>query len=160
MDNDLFLRKHTEKLVNLLNSLISYCGSMEDDDYKRRAAMYSKMLNALNTGSFDCEGEDGYGQSPANVEKQKDIQFPALDKIKRECYFRGKNICFTGFGTSEKRVLADICECLDISMKSSISGVLEYLVCGANPGPSKIKKCQTLNIPIREIETFLKEISE
>ncbi|OGV56918.1 MAG: hypothetical protein A2X49_02115 [Lentisphaerae bacterium GWF2_52_8] len=72
--------------------------------------------------------------------------------------FKGTNVCFTGFAESDKLRIKELAKDLGMNVKSSISGILQLLVCGPSPGSSKIQQARDRNIKIISYDDFLKEL--
>ena len=63
-------------------------------------------------------------------------------------------ICFTGFSVSEKKELTIFAEQNNFYIAKSITVNLNFLCCGKNAGPSKIKKADEQNVIILNKEEF------
>ena len=83
------------------------------------------------------------------------IQLPPLDRINPDHCFLGKGLCFTGFSDADKKKIAQFSENAGFKLKNSVSGRVNFLVCGPNAGPSKIAKCKELGIPVIDFEEFV-----
>lgn len=71
-------------------------------------------------------------------------------------------ICFTGFSPTEKSNLTKIAEENNFHIAKSITVNLNFLCCGENAGPAKIKKADEQNVVLLNVEDFknLIEIGE
>lgn len=87
------------------------------------------------------------------------IRFPALSEINSDCRFLGKCVLFTGFYPEEKEQIAPIVDFLRINQSSVVCRKLDFLVCGSNPGPSKIKKAEEMGKTIIQAADFIQEIT-
>lgn len=63
-------------------------------------------------------------------------------------------ICFTGFSPSEKNNLTKIAEENNLHIAKSITVNLNFLCCGDNAGPTKIKKAEEQNVILLNVEEF------
>lgn len=86
------------------------------------------------------------------------VQFPSLKSISLENPYTRKTVLFTGFYPEEKAQLHSIVELLNIQQKTDVSRKLDYLICGTNAGPSKIRKCEAWNIPVIQVKEFIQAI--
>ncbi len=86
--------------------------------------------------------------------------FPNGDNINTSCRFCGKNVLFTGFWPEEKAQIAVVCEILNLQQRASVCQKLDFLICGSNAGPSKMKKADQMNIPIIGAADFISEITK
>lgn len=64
-------------------------------------------------------------------------------------------ICFTGFGLSERISLERVAKAAGLEVKESVTTTLKYLCAGPNAGPSKLEKARSRHIPILSAEDFL-----
>lgn len=64
-------------------------------------------------------------------------------------------ICFTGFAKQRKAELKALASAADLWVTEEVRLHLEYLVCGANAGPSKMAKAQKLGAAIWSEAEFL-----
>lgn len=86
------------------------------------------------------------------------IEFPAPLYVKQENRYTGKTIVFTGFYPEEKVQLFPIIELLKINQRTSVVKKMDFLICGTNAGPAKVKKCMEFGIPIVQAKDFIEEI--
>ena len=86
--------------------------------------------------------------------------FPNADQLNLSCRFYGKNVLFTGFWPEEKAQIAIITPLLNLSIAPGMSSKVEFLICGSNAGPAKVKKAGLLNIPIIQAADFIREITK
>ncbi|MBW4362835.1 BRCT domain-containing protein [Flavobacterium taihuense] len=63
-------------------------------------------------------------------------------------------ICFTGFSPTEKSVLTKLAEENNFHIAKSITVNLNFLCCGENAGPSKMKKAEEQNVISLSAEEF------
>lgn len=87
------------------------------------------------------------------------IEFPNIETVQTDCRFFGKCVLFTGFSQDEKDQLARIADFLQIDQPSAVCQKLDFLICGSNAGPSKIKKAEAMRKPIIQVEDFFREIT-
>jgi len=87
------------------------------------------------------------------------IQFPPLSEINRENRFFGKCVLFTGFCAEEKEQLAPIVDFLQMRQAVGVCQKLDFLICGGNAGPSKIKKAEEMGKSIIQAADFIREIA-
>ena len=52
-------------------------------------------------------------------------------------------VCFTGFGATDKNILGDLADSKDLNVVAFITAKLDYLVCGENAGEKKIEKAES-----------------
>lgn len=69
-------------------------------------------------------------------------------------------ICFTGFGKSEREELEEIARRNNLKVVQSVTKNLSFLCCGSNAGEEKIKKAGTQNVAILDKKKFLCRYSE
>lgn len=67
----------------------------------------------------------------------------------------GKIVCFTGFIHENKNLLLEMAKENNVSTRTSVSKKLDYLICGKNPGPSKLQKAKELDIKVIDIEELI-----
>ena len=63
-------------------------------------------------------------------------------------------ICFTGFRPAEREKLWVIAEGAGMKIVKSVTKKLSFLCTGENPGPSKLEKAKTQEVPILSEEQF------
>jgi BRCT domain type II-containing protein len=63
-------------------------------------------------------------------------------------------ICFTGFSPTEKNTLTKIATINNFHIAKSITVNLNFLCCGENAGPSKMKKAEEQNVILLNSEEF------
>ena len=102
--------------------------------------------------------ESGVQYTPRETKPM--FEFPGIDNVKEDCRFFGKCVLFTGFYPEEKVQLARIIEFLRIDQPSNVCKKLDFLICGSNAGPSKIKKAEEMGKPIIQAADFIQEISK
>ncbi|EMD6530434.1 BRCT domain-containing protein [Citrobacter freundii] len=66
-----------------------------------------------------------------------------------------RTICFTGFGKKDKNELIEIAKARGYVVRSDVTKDLNYLCCGENAGPSKIKKASQQGSEVLSTEQFL-----
>ena len=86
--------------------------------------------------------------------------FPNADQLNLSCRFYGKNVLFTGFWPEEKAQIAIITPLLNLSIAPGVSSKVDFLICGSNAGPAKVKKAGLLNVPIIQAADFIREITK
>lgn len=64
-------------------------------------------------------------------------------------------VCFTGFGTSEKEMLIKSAEDVHLTVVTSVTKKLQMLIAGDNAGPSKLEAAKKQNVRILNKEQFL-----
>jgi NAD-dependent DNA ligase len=67
-------------------------------------------------------------------------------------------VCFTGFGYSEKKKLNDIASSRHFRVVSSVTRDLDFLCCGENAGPKKIERAEAQGVQILSKEQFVRLI--
>ncbi len=65
-----------------------------------------------------------------------------------------EQICFTGFGASERAALIAAAQAAGFEVKDSVTMTLKYLCVGPNAGPSKTEKARRSDIAILSVEEF------
>lgn len=160
-------------LIGLPINLISLGTHWSQDKWKNIMDSYPERIEGIN-------GSPGYSYP----EETKEIFFSWLPtywdyvrkkhssnlatvnerelppNITREnCVFTGKRICFTGFKATETELLRHLAEQLKCEIKSDVSSSIDYLVCGAKPGSSKIDKAIVLMKCIVPLDAFIRNIS-
>ena len=63
-------------------------------------------------------------------------------------------ICFTGFSPTEKSALSKLAEENNFHIAKSITVNLNFLCCGENAGPSKMKKAEEQNVILLNADEF------
>ena len=63
-------------------------------------------------------------------------------------------ICFSGFGASERAALALEAAANGLDVKESVTTTLGYLCAGSNAGPAKLEKARRLNVAVLSVEDF------
>lgn len=87
------------------------------------------------------------------------FEFPGIDNVKEDCRFFGKCVLFTGFYPEEKAQIAPIVDFLRINQPSGVCQKLDFLICGSNAGPAKIKKAEEMGKTIILAADFIQEIT-
>ena len=87
------------------------------------------------------------------------FNFPNADRLDLSCRFYGKTVLFTGFWPEEKAQISVVCEVLNLTQAASVCKKLDFLICGSNAGPAKMRKADQLNIPIVQATDFIREIT-
>lgn len=159
---DFELLERAEKSLYVLdpeNSLI------QDSDAIQKWKRFEAIMNSVpkDTGTMKSAFNDILqGAQVEYSAKNKPIsflKFPMPENIDLNCRFAEKNIVFTGFWPEEKAQLFPIVELLQIKQPSGVCKKLDFLVCGSNAGPSKIKKAKQMEIPIIQAADFIIEIT-
>ena len=88
------------------------------------------------------------------------FSFPNANQLNLSCRFFGKKVLFTGFYLEEKAQIAIITELLNLTIASCVSSKLDFLICGSNAGPAKVRKARELNVPIIQAANFICEITK
>lgn len=78
-----------------------------------------------------------------------DIVYELKPKTERKV-----EICFTGFSPTEKSLLTKFAEENNFHIAKSITVNLNFLCCGENAGPSKIKKAEEQKVILLNAEEF------
>jgi NAD-dependent DNA ligase len=68
---------------------------------------------------------------------------------------KGAQICFTGFGVSEKEKLSEQAASAGLCVVGSVTNGLAFLCIGNNPGGSKLQKAQKQNVQFLNLHQFL-----
>lgn len=79
----------------------------------------------------------------------------ALDAEEKKPEDKRPEICFTGFGKSEKEELRNIAENHNYKIKDGVTKDLKILVYGDNAGPGKIKKAELQGCKIFNKQEFI-----
>jgi len=69
-------------------------------------------------------------------------------------------ICFTGFGVSERAELEKLANIQGMTVRSSVTTSLKFLCIGENAGPSKVKRAQSQCVTFLNREQFMELISD
>jgi NAD-dependent DNA ligase len=64
-------------------------------------------------------------------------------------------VCFTGFGTSEKEELTDLAHDNRFKVVASVTQKLDFLVGGENAGPKKIEKAESQGVQFLSGDQFV-----
>lgn len=67
-------------------------------------------------------------------------------------------VCFTGFGTSEKQELIDLANANNFKVVSSVTQKLDFLCGGENAGPKKIEKAEAQGVQFLNKGQFIQLI--
>lgn len=67
-------------------------------------------------------------------------------------------ICFTGFGSTQKQELANFAEANNLNVVSSVTVKLDFLCGGENAGPKKIEKAESQGVQFLNANQFVKLI--
>jgi NAD-dependent DNA ligase len=94
------------------------------------------------------------------TDKQKLTPPLPEDAANTDNCFCNTKICFTGFDAAEKIKIEKICKTLNITKISDVSKSMDYLICGATAGASKIRKAIANKNCIVPVEYFIEIISE
>lgn len=65
-------------------------------------------------------------------------------------------VCFTGFGTSDKEYLSNLAHDNRFKVVASVTKKLDYLVGGANAGPKKIEKAEAQGVQCLNQQEFMR----
>lgn len=63
-------------------------------------------------------------------------------------------VCFTGFGASEKLRLSQLAETANLKVAKSVTKGLSLLVCGPNAGPAKLEQAGAQGVVLLESAEF------
>lgn len=132
-----------------------------------RNAGFEDLILADEIGERIAQSVLEYFANPAHIleiEKLKEaglqFQIVEVEQVLASSKLVGKTFIISGvFENYSREELKDIIESNGGKILSSISAKLNYLVAGANMGPSKLEKANKLNIPIisdEELFAFLK----
>lgn len=69
-------------------------------------------------------------------------------------------ICFTGFGVSERTELEKLASIQGMTVRTSVTTSLKFLCIGENAGPSKVKRAQSRGVTFLNREQFMELISD
>ena len=69
-------------------------------------------------------------------------------------------ICFTGFGVSERTQLEKLANIQGMAVRTSVTTSLKFLCVGENAGPSKVKRAQSQGVTLLNREQFMELISD
>ena len=69
-------------------------------------------------------------------------------------------ICFTGFGVSERTQLENLASIQGMAVRTSVTTSLKFLCVGENAGPSKVKRAQSQGVTFLNREQFMELISD
>ena len=69
------------------------------------------------------------------------------------------DICFTGFGASERTKLEELASRHGMTVRTSVTASLEFLCVGDNAGPAKVKRAQGQGATFLSREQFIELIS-
>jgi len=72
----------------------------------------------------------------------------------RDSQARTVEVCFTGFNASEKADLIQAAESAMFRVRSGVTKGLQFLCCGANAGPSKVRKAREQGVIVLTAEEF------
>lgn len=102
--------------------------------------------------SVDSKKTKPFAKEKYRPEDQK--QRTDIDTIPNN-KFKGKAVCLTGFTETESQEYGHTLHLLGATLKKSVSGKTDVLICGPKPGPSKIAQAKELNIEIINEEELL-----
>lgn len=63
-------------------------------------------------------------------------------------------VCFTGFGVSEKAELCETAKRANLKVVKSVTKSLSLLVCGANAGPMKLERAGAQGVVLLDADEF------
>ena len=69
-------------------------------------------------------------------------------------------ICFTGFGASERTELEKLANIQGMTVRTSVTTSLKFLCAGENAGPSKVKRALSQGVTFLNREQFMELISD
>jgi DNA ligase (NAD+) len=64
------------------------------------------------------------------------------------------SVCFTGFSENKKKELENTAREHGVDAKSSVVNNLTFLVAGEKPGPAKLNKARSMQIPVIDLDGF------
>lgn len=143
------------KKYQYLSSHLSYVKKIVFNDLLEVYKQASKTPRKKNTNSdIDFEDLMAFKTKKITIAKN-DLNLEDVQDKEHKLY--NKSIVLTG--DFEKFSVRDnfipLVNKLGCQIKSGVTSKVDFLVCGSNPGPSKVKKAQELNIPtINENEFY------
>lgn len=156
--------------------------SAKIDELHTRLAELGRELSCLDESLFQANKELALVKCTQDKESTKDAQFlieecppeetlatsgtqcaPAsyaarhAQAVKKRWHHRRKmGICFTGFSNSDKtRLIAEAEASGLFFVRSSVTVNLDFLCCGASPGPAKIEKAKNQRVHLLSEDQFL-----
>ncbi|EEX92050.1 hypothetical protein VIOR3934_01415 [Vibrio orientalis CIP 102891 = ATCC 33934] len=63
-------------------------------------------------------------------------------------------VCFTGFGTTEKNELTEMASANNFNVVKSVTKKLDFLVGGVNAGPKKLEKAEMQGVQVLTADQF------
>lgn len=63
-------------------------------------------------------------------------------------------VCFTGFGLTEKKQLMSLAEEKNFNVVKSVTKKLDFLIGGDNSGPKKVEKAESQGVQFLTLEQF------
>jgi DNA ligase (NAD+) len=119
--------------------------------------MLSERLKSILLSRTDFSPEDIERMTEADGWKIV-YSLDALDREKKQTD-RLPEVCFTGFGKSDRERLANIASTNGFLVKEVVTKDLVLLVAGENAGPSKLKKAEAQNCTVVDESGFLEYIN-
>lgn len=151
-------------LAHHYKTVEAWQAAMETLALKGQESEEFETLVGIDTiGDIIAEALMEFFKEESNKSLVKDLAtilhiIPAEDQEKRQTALSGKTILFTGTLTAMSREEAKrLTEEAGAKVSNSVSSKTDLLVAGENPG-SKMKKAQSLNIPILTEEEWLKQL--
>lgn len=82
------------------------------------------------------------------------------EKTKKELPLKGLKVCFSGSSSKYKGdEIEKVLESYGAKTSHSISGKVNFLITGENPGPSKVEKARNLQVPILTEQEFFEKFN-
>lgn len=127
-----------------------------------------ELTSASEIGDRIAESITAYFQDPRHLEqieklRQAGLQFESKDEAPQlsSTKLEGKTFIISGvFENFSREELTTLIQSNGGKILSSISGKLNFVVAGANMGPSKLEKAKKLNIPVISDEDLIQMLNE
>jgi len=150
--------------ATVAEKLASYFGTME----ALQNASYDQLIGVPEIGDKIAQSVLSYFQDPDNLEIIARLKAAGLQleneevKVEKESeVLAGKTFVISGvFELFDRDELKLKIEANGGKVLSGVSGKLNYLLAGANMGPSKLEKAQKLGVTILSEEEFLAMIAQ
>ena len=124
------------------------------------AASKEELLEVGEVGEVIAASVYDYMHSPAHIEeigrlKAVGLQFAvAAQQDKVSSSLEGKTIVVSGNFSISRDDMKALIAAHGGKCASSVSGSTSFLLAGTKPGPEKIRKCESLGIPVVDEQTF------
>jgi len=113
--------------------------------------MASERITRILLAKSDLSSEEIASMSDGDAWGWLYTQFPPKSRRYRKA---NAEICFTGFGITERKGLEQEASEAHLDVVKSVTKQLRYLVVGPNAGPSKLKKAQEREVVILTLTQF------